>query len=304
MFSNLNIIIINWNLKTDTLACVKSLIKSGADPSQIILIDNGSDDGSVRAFKDKLGNSLTIIENSDNVGYAQACNQGIEIAIKKRVEWILLLNNDTIVAENFLEELEKANDYKNRLFIFSPLIFYFSEPKIIWYSGDRRIPGTLITINPYRGKAPRLNFPELMPVDFVNGCGMLINRNVFETIGLFDPAYIMYGEEVDFCWRAHLAGFKMATLTKAHMWHKVSLSAKRDQPRTRYLKIRNQIIFYRRYSEGLQLGVMFIFSTFRCAYIFLDDILNSRANLIRPLLLGWFAGWFRGLEHTYFTDEN
>jgi GT2 family glycosyltransferase len=291
MFSNLNIIIINWNLKADTLACLRSLIKSGVIPGQIIVVDNGSDDGSVKAFKDEFDTHLTIIENSDNVGYAKACNQGIELAIQQRVEWILLLNNDTTVAENFLEEMERANESKDKFAIYSPLIFYFTKPNTIWYSGDQRIPGTLITKNPYRGKEPRQNLPEIIPVDFVNGCGMLINRKVFETIGLFDPAYIMYGEEVDFCWRAHLAGFRMATLTKAHMWHKISLSANRDKPRARYLKIRNQIRFYRKYSHGLQLVVMFTFSIIRSSLIGLNDLFRHQSELLAPLYLGWYDGW-------------
>jgi GT2 family glycosyltransferase len=133
---------------------------------------------------------------------------------------------------------------------------------------------------------------------------MLVNYKVFEEIGLFDPGFIMYGEEVDFCWRAQLAGFQMATSTKAHMWHKESLSAKRVLPQSRYLKIRNQIIFYRRYTFGLKLAIMFIFSTFRVSYLIIKDIINSQIKLIRPLILGWYAGWFIGLEQDFYTNEN
>lgn len=291
MFSNLNIIIINWNLKEDTIACLKSLVKSGVSPRQIILVDNGSDDGSVESFQNKFEHQLNIIENPQNIGYAKACNQGIELAINNRVEWILLLNNDTVVAENFLEEIGKAKKYQDSYSIFSPLIFYYTNPNTIWYSGDRRIPGTLITVSSLRGEDSRRDLPDITPVHFVNGCGMLVHHKVFETIGLFDPSYIMYGEEVDFCWRAHLAGFNMATLSKAKMWHKVSLSANRDKPRARYLKIRNQTHFYRKYSNALQLVVMFTFSLIRSAYIGLNDLLNGRNELIKPLILGWYDGW-------------
>ena len=291
MFSNLNIIIINWNLKEDTIACLKSLVKSGVSPRQIIIVDNGSVDGSVKAFQSEFDNQLNIIENPQNLGYVKACNQGIERAINSRAEWILLLNNDTVVAENFIEEMEKADKYQDTYTIFSPLILFFTNPNTIWYSGDRRIPGTLITVSPFRGKISKRNLPDITPVDFVNGCGMLVNHKVFKTIGLFDPTYIMYSEEIDFCWRAHLAGFSMATLSKAKMWHKVSLSANRDKPRARYLKIRNQIRFYRKYSNALQLVVMFTFSIIRSSFIGLIDLLNGRNELIKPLILGWYDGW-------------
>jgi GT2 family glycosyltransferase len=77
MFSNLNIIIINWNLKEDTIACLKSLVKSGVSPRQIIIVDNGSVDGSVKAFQSEFDNQLNIIENPQNLGYVKACNHGI-----------------------------------------------------------------------------------------------------------------------------------------------------------------------------------------------------------------------------------
>jgi hypothetical protein len=83
----------------------------------------------------------------------------------------------------------------------------------------------------------------------------------------------------------------MATLSKAKMWHKVSLSANRDKPRARYLKIRNQIRFYRKYSNALQLVVMFTFSIIRSSFIGLIDLLNGRNELIKPLILGWYDGW-------------
>ncbi len=302
--AKLTVVIVNWNLKDDTLECIDSLINAGLDPEEIILIDNGSSDGSVAVFEDRYANRLQLIKNPSNLGYAHAVNQGIEQALSRDVEWIFILNNDTVVSADIFEIFEATLNNAPQYSIISPVIFFHDEQTRIWFFGDRVIPGTLITRDKFRYKKYPHDLPGIIPVDMVNGCGMLVKAQVFKRIGFFDSRLIMYGEEVDFCWRARLAGYKMATSTKAHMWHKVSLSAKRDRPRARYLKIRNQIIFYRRYSEGLQLGVMFIFSTFRCAYKFFDDILNSRTNLIRPLLLGWFAGWFRGLEHTYFADEN
>jgi GT2 family glycosyltransferase len=101
----------------------------------------------------------------------------------------------------------------------------------------------------------------------------------------------MYGEEVDLCWRASLVGFQLATTTKAHMWHKVSLSANRDKPRARYLKIRNQIRFYRKYAHGLQFLVMFLFSTLRILFIGFNDLIQNQNDLLAPLFLGWYDGW-------------
>jgi GT2 family glycosyltransferase len=304
MIERISAVVVNWNLKDDTLECINSLLNAGLNPEEIILIDNGSSDGSISAFENQYEKRIKLIKNPRNFGYTHAINQGIEQALSCKVEWIFLLNNDAIVSpdifEIFYSTIREAPQYS----IISPVIFYHADSNRIWFFGDQLFPGTLLTHDKFRNKRYNPNLQGIIPVDFVNGCGMLVNYKVFEEIGLFDPGFIMYGEEVDFCWRAQLAGFQMATSTKAHMWHKESLSAKRVLPQSRYLKIRNQIIFYRRYTFGLKLAIMFIFSTFRVSYLIIKDIINSQIKLIRPLILGWYAGWFIGLEQDFYTNEN
>lgn len=291
MFPGLSIVIVNWNLKEDTLACIDSLVAAGASPEQIILVDNGSTDGSVLAFRSRYGIGLQLVENQENFGFAQGSNQGIQIALDRGAEWILLLNNDTVVAPDFLHTILEAAKATDSFAILAPLIFYHADPDRIWYLGDHLISGTLITANPYRGKVYHHRLPDLLPVDFASGCAMLVNRAVFDRIGLFDPKLVMYGEEVDFCWRARLAGFRIAAATRAKIWHKVSLSADRDKPRTRYLRIRNQIWFYRKYARGFQRPLMFLFTILRSVLIGLSDLYKRQATLISPLFKGWRDGW-------------
>lgn len=299
MIEKLAVVVVNWNLKNDTLECINSLQNAGLNPEGIILIDNGSSDGSVAAFENEYANQLQLIKNSQNLGYAHAVNQGIELALSRKAEWIFLLNNDAWVSPDIFEYFDSTLRNAPQYSLLSPIIFYHSDPKRIWFFGNQLIRGTLLTRDKYHNKEYNPDLPEIFPIDFVNGCGMLVNSQVFRKIGLFDSSLIMYGEEVDFCWRAHLAGFQMATSTRAHMWHKESLSAKRDQPRSRYLKIRNQIIFYRRYAFGYRLPILFIYSILRCTYLMIKDILNSQTKLLRPLILGWYTGWFKGLEKDY-----
>jgi len=288
--NSLHIIIVNWNLKDDTLACIDSLVAAGTTTDQIVLVDNGSSDGSVEALRQHYDMHLHIISNPRNVGFAPACNQGIQYALVQGTEWVLLLNNDTLVASDFLDQIERTLNQKYA--ILGALIFYHAEPGRVWYLGDRLIPGTLITINAYRGKPARVDLPELISVDFVNGCAMLIRRDVFEKIGLFDPTLIMYGEEVDFCWRARLAGYRIACATRFKVWHKISLSANRDRPKARYLRIRNQVRFYNTYAHGLQRPIMFLFSMLRSLTLMLGDIFHHQPELISPLVRGWIDGWY------------
>lgn len=304
MIEKLAVVVVNWNLKNDTLECINSLQNAGLDPEGIILIDNGSNDGSVAAFENEYPNRLQLIKNSQNLGYAHAVNQGIELALSRQAEWVFLLNNDALVSPDIFEYFNSTLRNAPQYSLLSPIIFYHSDPTRIWFFGNQLIPGTLLTRDKYQNKEYNPDLSEIIPIDFVNGCGMLVNSQVFRKIGLFDSSLIMYGEEVDFCWRAHQAGFQMATSTKAHMWHKVSLSANRDEPRARYLKTRNQIIFYRRYAFGYILPILFIYSILRCTYLMIKDILNSQTKLLRPLILGWYTGWFKGLEKDFSGYEN
>jgi len=294
MLSNLptiRTVIVNWNLKDDTLTCIDSLFKAGIPYEHIILIDNGSEDGLVDVLRNQAEISPHIIENPENLGYVIACNQGIQYALNTGAEWVMLLNNDTLVAHDFLIQIKRTLLTNFKYAILGALIFYHTEPDRIWYLGERLIPGTLITKNIYRGKPARNDLPELIPVDFVNGCAMLIQRNVFEKIGLFDPSLIMYSEEVDFCWRARQAGYRIACATKTRVWHKISLSANRDKTKAMYLRTRNQVRFYNSYSRGPQRPIMFLFSIFRNIPLVLRYILHRQPELISSLIKGLFDGW-------------
>jgi hypothetical protein len=245
----------------------------------------------VAALQERFGSSLQLIQSSQNLGFAGGSNLGIQRALDQGANWILLLNNDAYVAPTFLNEMENAVERNEGLSIIGPVILHHDFPERIWYFGDRLIPGLLATNSLYRGHIYHGQFPSLVPVDFVNGCGMLVKSDVFKRIGFFDTAYFIYVEEVDLCWRARTAGFRLAVATQAKMWHKVSTSSNRDQPASRYLRIRNQIRFYRAYSRGLQLLVMLVFTWLRALYLALGDLTHGRVSLINPLIRGWIHGW-------------
>lgn len=292
---NLRIVLINWNLKDDTLECLASLAATGIPLEQVLLIDNGSVDGSVAAFTAHYGSQLQIIKNETNRGYVDACNQGIQLALEQEAEWILLLNNDTLVDTQFFKVFEDFIKSNQAYSILAPLIFYHSQPNVVWNVGDHLIPGTLLTTRPHQNKPLRQELPDVIRVDFVTGCAMLVHRRVFERIGTYDRALEMYGEEIDLCMRAKLAGFQLACLPKARLWHKVSLSAQKVSARTDYLRTRNQVYFYRRYSTGLQRFVMFLFSTGKLCIRWIFQSLKGQVILIKPIAQGWRDGWFKAL---------
>ena len=291
MFPDCQIIIVNFNLKDDTSCCLESFLKSGASLSQIIVVDNGSSDDSVSYLRNRFGPDLFVLEVEGVLGYAHGLNQGSQLALSKGATWLLLMSNDTVVAPNFLREFDEAAHQNSEVLMFSPLILYCDLPDTIWFLGTYLIPGTLITRDPFHNHKRQLSYPVSMPVDFINGCAMLIHRDVFEKIGFFDSSFFMYFEEVDYCWRARRAGIKFNAAPRAHMWHKVSLTMDQDRPGARFLRIRNQIWVYRRYSFPWQFPIMFIFSLLRGLVLGLKDIFQTQFPLLIPLIRGFWEGW-------------
>ncbi len=293
MVANTYIVLVNWNSEQDTLACIDSLLSARISENQIIVVDNGSVDNSLSSIKARHSGKIALIENQTNIGFAAASNQGIDFALSHGAGWIMLLNNDTIVAKDAFDELGKYMQLQGDYALLSPIIYYFDEPKTIWSAGDKQILGTLITSRKHTGKLNNPPLPEFYPVDFLSGAALLVRRDVFGAVGKLDPTYVMYGEEIDFCWRARQAGFRLACITTAEIWHKVSQSANRVKPLARYLRIRNQIRFYRKYSRNALLPILFLFSSLRALWLSVGDIIARRFELLAPLARGWFEGWWR-----------
>ncbi len=280
------IIIVNWNLKSDTIACIQSLKQAGADLEKIIVVDNGSVDGSVADLRKQFHDALQIIEVKANLGFAAGANLGIRKAMQQGAEWLLLINNDTWVATDFITELSTAIQSRPDISVFGPAIYYANNTDKIWYLGERLIPGTMLTINHFRGKPLPANLSVVLPVDFLSGCCMIVSRKAFEDIGLLDANLFMYGEEVDWCWRARRAGHHCAAIPSAVMWHKISASSNCIPSNTLYLRIRNQIWEYRRYGNIIQHVLLIAFTLFRILIINVHQ-----KNSLRLSWRGWIDGW-------------
>jgi len=286
-------IIVNWNLASETIPCIESLLAAGAPLAQIVVVDNGSQDDSVAQLAQRFGQALTLLRQPTNLGFAGGNNIGIQHALDTGAEWVLLLNNDTIVAPTLLQELMQAAEQHPQHRMIGPLILYFGEPTRIWSLGDRLLPGTLITRRLWADAPVPPTLDSFVEVDFLNACCMLIHRSVFATIGLFNANYFMYAEDVDLCWRARRADIKLGCATAARVWHKVSRSTGIYHPQARYWRISNQIMVYRAHARRWQLPLMFGFTLVRSLKLAAVDLIQKRASLALHTLRAWYDGWWK-----------
>lgn len=249
---DVSIIVLNYNSRDDTLDCLRSLQHLTYLAAQIILVDNGSTDGTVEAVR-ACYPKVTIIETGQNLGFTGGNNIGIQHALRQGAEYIMLLNNDTIVAPDMIDVLVNAMRQDPSLSITGPTIYYYDQPEIVWSAGGsidwRRGQTHMMGINEEDkgqfGQTPRI-------VEFVTGCALMARRDVWEQVGLLDDKFFMYFEETEWCVRATRAGFKIAHVPAAMMWHKISVQARATSPRTFYYMTRNRLLFLNRTHASLQ----------------------------------------------------
>ncbi len=243
------IVIPIWNAIAYTLACLESLTQLSYPRFEIVVIDNGSTDGSYEAIRTHYP-SVILIRNETNKGFAHACNQGLRHIFEREAQYALLLNNDTLIAPDMLTRLIEVARSHPDVGIFGPKICYADRPEIPWFTGIRFNWPIYIVRTASPKYQVQSETPEL--VDFISGCGMLIRRSVYEAIGGFSEEYFMYYEDLDFCLRAKRAGWPAMYVPHALMWHALSVSSGgKDSPLKQYFQVKSSLIFYRRHTRHL-----------------------------------------------------
>jgi len=236
------IVILNWNGKDDTLECLESVRHVDYPNFEIIVVDNGSSDGSVAAIRERFP-AMTVIETGANLGYAGGNNVGISHALRNEAEYVLVLNNDTTVDASFLDHLVRIGEVMPDAGILGPSIYQYYSPDMPWYSYTLFDPERVKFIT----KEVTANDPIARSVDGVIGCSMLIKAKVFRKIGALEPKYFLCYEEHDFCFRAARAGFKCLVVSPAKIWHKVgSTLGEMESPVRSYFNTRNRLLWAER----------------------------------------------------------
>ena len=224
-----SIIILNWNGLEDTIECLESLRKITYPNYQVIVVDNASEGEDVQVLQDKFSDYIHIIENDKNYGFAEGNNVGMRSALNSyHPAYLLLLNNDTVVAPDFLNELVKVAETKVEIGIVGPKIYYYDfqgRKDVIWSAG-----GIILKWRRwiYQGVGWNDNdlpqYQDIATVDWVSGAAMMFKSSVIEELSSLDPHYFFGDEDVDYCLKARKHGFKVVYVPAAKVWHKVGIS--------------------------------------------------------------------------------
>jgi GT2 family glycosyltransferase len=216
------IIVLNWNRRDDTLACLDSLSAADLGGAAVVVVDNGSRDGSVAAVRARFP-TVGMVALPENRGYAGGNNAGIRAALEWGAEAVLLLNNDTRVAPDFLAPLLWAVNETPRAGAVCSSIHRMDRPEMldVAYAEVRfreRDAIKLCGVNALPGHG----FAQRREVEVAVGCSLLLTAAALRTVGLFDEAYFAYHEDVDWCLRARRAGFTLLHEPLSRVFHRGS----------------------------------------------------------------------------------
>ena len=221
------IVVLNWNSRDMTKECIQSLVAMQGDSFRILVVDNGSRDGSVEYLRETFP-QIDVIANGRNLGFAAGCNVGMKRAVAENFEYVLLVNNDTICDPDMLRELLKQVDESSKVGIVSPKIYYFKPPDAIWWVGG--------TYSSWTGLAKHVDLRAIdtgkynvpRDLDWATGCVMLLSCEALRVAGLFDEQIFGNGEDVDLSLRLRKLGYVVRYAPAAKVWHKEGIDYQKN----------------------------------------------------------------------------
>ena len=286
------VILVNWKKYNLTSKCIDSLNKSNYKNFKIILVDNEYSKKSLIDLRNK-HKELIVFKEKNNLGFAGGNNIGIRYALENDYDYIMLLNNDTEVKENFILPLVERIEKDHSLGAVQPLILNFSNKSIIWNAGGK--------LNKFLGlTSTRLNNNKLNSsivfddyTDWISGCCILIKSEILTKVGLLDEKFFNYYEDVDWSLRMKNLGYDLGFVKESIIYHHGSSSSKNKKTKEgvisskiHYFNIRNHILLLKKHKNLFNFfGIVFFQIIKTTSYIFYF-LIKFRFNKLTMVLKG------------------
>jgi len=239
------IILLSWNGWGDTEECLRSLLPVADDRTRVLVVDNGSTDGTPDNLR-RMFPQFEVLENGANLGFPGGNNAGIRRALAAGADYVILLNNDTIVDRDFTAELVEASRRNPSAGMVNSLIYFYDRPNVIWFAGGAVSTWTGRSRHAGYLQADHGQFSGDRPIGRPCACAMLVTRRFLETVGLMKENLFLYGEEIDWMLRARRSGFPCVLAPRSKVWHKVSASTSGPiRPTFLYYSTRNMLAVLR-----------------------------------------------------------
>ncbi len=292
---HVTIVILNWNREADTLECLDSVARLTYPSFSVVLVDNGSTDGSPDAIErwSDVKIPVTLIRNDKNLGFVGGCNQGMRHALATGTDYVFLLNNDTVVDPDVLDILVRAAEGAEDIGMVGPKIYQYGKGKMLDSAGTRTIPWLAQGFLIGHGEEDRGQYDATAEMPYVTGTALVVKRAVLEHVGLMDEDYFCYFDDFDWGVRAREAGYKLYLESRAVVRHKGSQTAGLNSPFYMRHMVRSRILFARKHVPLLPFLFAFL------PYLFLYRYLRPLAILIICRRWGHLGALHRGIREGF-----
>ncbi len=287
-FPQVYVIMLTYNHSEDTRQALISLQRLTYPNVRLVVVDNHSTDETVSMIRRDFPEVIVLV-NASNLGFAAGINVGIRYALESGAGFILLINNDVVVAPDMLGYLVAAME--EDVGATAPLIYYLEDPTRIWSAGFARHPSLLEMRGGARGELDIGQWIAPFEMDYLLGCALLLNCDALQQVGFFDERYFFYYEDLDLSWRMQENGYRLLTVPQAHMWHKGSGSAGLSSEFRVYHMARSSVVFSRSHTVGLRRFVTLLFRVGSSLKKSLKFVLTGKLQHMRALWRGMRDGW-------------
>lgn len=269
------IVVLNWNGAEDTLACLESLAVVRSPSCRVLIVDNGSTDGSVERIREAFWD-IELLLLPSNIGYAGGNNAGFRRVLELGAEFVIFLNNDTLVDAGFCVPLVETLQRNPSAGIAVPKIFYLNRPDTLWYAGGvvNLSTGLIRHVGIRKKDAPQFDRPGV--TGYATGCCFAMRCRDFEAVGGFDEGFRMYAEDVDLSLRIRSRGMTINYVPSSRVWHKVSASLTRSPLRKLLKKSVGDLYLFSKHQAWSGIVLYLLLLPLRLAGSFCDLLLIRR----------------------------
>jgi len=283
------VIIITWNGREDTLACLETVYKQNYGSLDVIVVDNGSSDATCEEVSQHFP-EVQLVRLLENVGAVRGYNVGFRKALEADYPYLFLLNNDTLLAPDCIAELVIEAESAPDIGLVMPKIYYAGEPQRIWSVGTRANPLNLEIVQLGQNEIDEGQWKNSLDIDDAPFCAVLMKRRMMDEVGLPDEIFYFYYEDMDYCLRARRHGYRLRLAPAAIMWHKVSSSSGgSDTPRERYWMARSSVLYFRKHAHFWQVPIVLFWRA--------GSATRTTLRLLRKRRVDSLKAYWRGLWH-------
>ncbi|MCF7809699.1 glycosyltransferase family 2 protein [bacterium] len=290
LITKVAVVIVNWNRRKLLLEAVESCYTTKWRNLEVIVVDNGSSDGSSESVLEHYPD-VVLIRNQRNAGFAIGSNQGLERALEDKSDFVLFLNNDATLAEDAISEMVSFLNDHPRVGAVAPYIFYYGDRDLIWFGGG--------VVSLWKGQIAHKYIREKFDsvkhrrnkCDYLTGCAFLIKAECIEQVGGFDTSMGIYSEDVDLSIRMNRLGWRLWTIPEARCYHRVSVSSGGELSSFKaFHRGRSNAIIVKRWAKFYEYPTLIIGGLIGGIAVSIKLLMMGRKNTISALWLGICKG--------------